>query len=78
MVAAAGGAAGPTDYLLPGGLSISDLTIVLLRMAVSGRVAGFSLGCYNPDKAPDRAYGARLSELLTRVLLTIDRAEVDY
>jgi arginase len=66
-----------TDYLLPGGLSISDLTIVLLRLAVSGRVAGFSLGCYNPDKDPDRAHGAQLSALLTRVLLTVDRAEVD-
>jgi len=52
VVAAAGGATGPTDHLLPGGLSISDLTVC--------------------------AYGAQLSELLTRVLLTIDRAEVDY
>ena len=57
-----------TDYLLPGGLTFGELRAVLLAITRSGRAVGFSLGCYNPDKDPDRSSGAHLVDLLAAAL----------
>ena len=57
-----------TDYLLPGGLTVDELHAMLRGVFTGGQVVGFSLGCYNPEKDPDRASGRQLVEVLTDVL----------
>ena len=56
-----------TDYPQPDGLSWDELE-ALLTPLVTDRLVGFSLGCFNPDTDPDGAAGARLVDLLSRVL----------
>ncbi len=53
-----------TDYLLPGGLNWQEATEILTPLLTSPRLAGASLGCYNPDKDPDRACGRALVSTL--------------
>lgn len=57
-----------TDYLLPGGLTLDELRASLKGIYSEGRVVGFSLGCYNPDKDADRSCGTRLVDVLVDVL----------
>jgi arginase len=57
-----------TDYLMSGGLDLAELADVLAPLTGSDALAGFSLGCYNPQK-DDGARGARgLVDLLARSL----------
>lgn len=56
-----------TDYPQPDGLSWDEIESLLTPL-VTDRVAGFSLGCFNPDKDPDGAASERLVDLLSRVL----------
>lgn len=59
---------GATDYLMPGGLGWDELTEAITPLATGPAVAGVSLGCYNPDKDPDRACGRILVERLGTAL----------
>ncbi|MGH2992687.1 MAG: arginase family protein [Solirubrobacterales bacterium] len=57
-----------TDYLMPNGLRWDELQPVLTAFASAPAVAGVSLGCYNPDKDPDRACGRALVDALRSAL----------
>jgi arginase len=52
-----------TDYLIPGGLDLAQLTDLLSPLLRSPALAGFSVGCYNPDKDPGAAGGRQLAEV---------------
>jgi arginase len=49
-----------TDYLMPGGLDWGELATLLRPLASSPALIGASLGCYNPEKDPDRRHGRGL------------------
>jgi arginase len=53
-----------TDYLMPGGLDWEECGAVLGPMFSSPALVGVSLGCYNPEKDPDRACGRALVDAL--------------
>ena len=57
-----------TDYLMPNGLDLEQLSEVLRPIVQHPAMIGFSLGCYNPSKDPDGRYGAALADLLADVL----------
>jgi arginase len=57
-----------TDYLMPNGMSWEELMPVLAPLASAPSLVGLSLGCYNPDKDPDRACGRALVEALANAL----------
>jgi arginase len=52
-----------TDYLMPNGLAWEELAELLGPLASHPKLAGASLGCYNPEKDPGDACGRRLVEL---------------
>jgi arginase len=53
-----------TDYLMDGGLEMAQLIDVLRPLLATDALAGFSIGCYNPDKDPDRTHGGALADAL--------------
>ncbi len=53
-----------TDYLMPGGLDLVQLTGLLSRFGADEGLIGFSVGCYNPSKDPDGQSGDDLAEVL--------------
>jgi arginase len=53
-----------TDYLMPGGLDWDELSAVLGPLFSNQSLVGVSLGCYNPEKDPDRACGRALVDAL--------------
>ncbi len=53
-----------TDYLMPGGLDWQEATEVLAPLLASPHLVGASLGCYNPEKDPDRSCGRAIVEAL--------------
>ncbi|HVO53772.1 MAG TPA: arginase family protein [Solirubrobacterales bacterium] len=53
-----------TDYLMPGGLEWPELRAVLAPLLATPNLIGVSLGCYNPEKDPDRSCGRELVESL--------------
>jgi arginase family enzyme len=57
-----------TDYLMPGGLQLTELGDLLRPLLSSPRLAGISVGCYDPDKDPGGANGAALAALFRDVL----------
>lgn len=57
-----------TDYLMPNGLAWEELAELLGPLASHPKLAGASLGCYNPEKDPDDACGRRLVELWRHAL----------
>lgn len=57
-----------TDYLMPGGLEWDELGELLEPLCASPAVAGFSLGCLNPEKDPGGRLTERACDLLVRVL----------
>jgi arginase len=63
-----------TDYLMPNGLDLDQLSEVLRPIVQHPAMIGFSLGCYNPSKDPDGEYGAALADLLADVLAGPTRA----
>jgi arginase len=57
-----------TDYLMPGGLEIGELTELLRPVLGSSACVGFSIGCYNPDKDREAADGTELANVLRAAL----------
>jgi arginase len=53
-----------TDYLMPNGMTWEELLPVIEPLASAPSLIGVSLGCYNPEKDPDRACGRALVEAL--------------
>ena len=53
-----------TDYLMPGGLDLIQLTGLLSRFGGDDGMIGFSVGCYNPSKDPGGRYGDDLADVL--------------
>jgi arginase len=56
-----------TDYLMPGGLDLDELSAVLGPLLASPRLTGASLGCYNPGKDPGLSCGHALVQTLAEV-----------
>jgi arginase len=61
-----------TDYLMPGGLALTELTEMLGQLTRSPGLIGFSLACYNPQKDAALRNAASLVELLREVLGSAD------
>ncbi|MDX6626978.1 MAG: arginase [Solirubrobacterales bacterium] len=57
-----------TDYLMPGGAEWDEVSALLAPLLGSAALVGASLGCYNPDKDPDRACGRQLVRALGSAL----------
>jgi arginase len=57
-----------TDYLMPGGIDMTQLADLLRPLGQEEALVGVSIGCYNPQKDPDGACGAALTEMLVDVL----------
>ena len=57
-----------TDYLMPGGLSLADLTDLLRPIVSSPALAGISLACYNPAKDRDQSAARNLVRVFASVL----------
>jgi arginase len=57
-----------TDYLMPGGLEMSQLADLLRPLGQDAALIGVSIGCYSPQKDPDGTCGAALTDLLVDVL----------
>jgi arginase len=57
-----------TDYLMPGGIDWRQLTELLRPLGDDRRLAGASVGCYNPEKDPGRRCGAALTDVLVAAL----------
>ncbi|MBA3865005.1 MAG: arginase family protein [Solirubrobacterales bacterium] len=53
-----------TDYLMPDGLDWDELGAVLGPLSTAPSLVGVSLGCYNPEKDPDRSCGRALVDAL--------------
>ena len=51
-----------TDYPQPDGLTWDQLVELMKPLASSPAFVGASIGCYNPDKDPDRRHGRELVE----------------
>jgi arginase len=54
-----------TDYLMPGGLQVPELTELMRPLLISPRLIGASIACYNPQKDPDGSCAQALVELFT-------------
>ena len=57
-----------TDYLMPGGIDLPQLAELLLPLGQDPLLIGASVGCYNPQKDPDRLCGSALSDVLAGAL----------
>ncbi len=57
-----------TDYLMPDGLDWDEVAALLRPLCSSPALAGFSLGCVNPEKDPDGTYVERTCALLEQAL----------
>jgi arginase len=57
-----------TDYLMPGGIGLPQLTELLRPMGRDPLMIGASVGCYNPQKDPDGRCGAALADVLAAAL----------
>jgi arginase len=57
-----------TDYLMPGGLDLAELTELLAPLVFRPELAGLSLGCYNPGKDTDGSGAQALVRLLRGLL----------
>jgi arginase len=55
---------GATDYLMPDGLDLVQLTGLLSRFGEDDGLIGFSVGCYNPSKDPGGRCGDELADVL--------------
>ena len=55
---------GATDYLMPDGLDLVQLTGLLGRFGGDEGLIGFSVGCYNPSKDPGGRCGDELADVL--------------
>lgn len=57
-----------TDYLMPGGLELEQLTELLRPLVGSAACVGVSVGCYNADKDPEGDNGAALADMFRTAL----------
>jgi arginase len=57
-----------TDYLMPGGIEMSQLADLLRPLGQDAALIGVSIGCYNPQKDPNGACGSALTDLLVDVV----------
>jgi arginase len=57
-----------TDYLMPGGIDLPQLAELLLPLGEDPLLIGASVGCYNPQKDPDRRCGTALAGVLASAL----------
>ena len=57
-----------TDYLMPDGLDLVQLTELLSRFGGDDGMIGFSVGCYNPSKDPGGRCGDDLADVLVSSL----------
>jgi arginase len=57
-----------TDYLMPGGIDLPQLAELLLPLGQDPLLIGASVGCYNPQKDPDRLCGSALADVLAGAL----------
>jgi arginase len=57
-----------TDYRMPGGIDLGQLTELLRPVGHGPLLIGASVGCYNPQKDPDGRCGAALTDVLAEVL----------
>jgi arginase len=57
-----------TDYLMPDGLDLLQLTELLSRFGGDDGMIGFSVGCYNPSKDPSGRCGDDLADVLVSSL----------
>jgi len=57
-----------TDYLMPGGLRMTDLAALLAPLGADENLMGVSVGCYNPSKDPDGRCGDDLVDVLVGAL----------
>jgi arginase len=57
-----------TDYLMDGGLEMTQLVDVLRPLLATEALAGLSIGCYNPDKDPGQLHGTALAGALRAAL----------
>ena len=53
-----------TDYLMPDGLDLVQLTALLSPFGGDDGLIGFSVGCYNPSKDSGGRYGDALADVL--------------
>jgi arginase len=56
------------DAPVPDGLDWEDLTLLLRPLLATPTLAGFSLGCYNPEKDRDGANGRRIVRVMEEAL----------
>lgn len=57
-----------TDYLMPDGLSMTELRALFAPLASSPGLAGVGITCFNPEKDEGGACGAELAELMRSTL----------
>jgi arginase len=57
-----------TDYLMPNGMTWDEVVPILKPLLSSPSIVGASLGCYNPEKDPDRASGRALVDAISAAL----------
>jgi arginase len=57
-----------TDYLMPNGMTWDEVVPILKPLLSSPSIVGASLGCYNPEKDPDRASGGALVDAISAAL----------
>jgi arginase len=57
-----------TDYLMPGGLTLAEVTELIRSAAATVDLVGASVACYNPTKDPDGRHGRALVDLLGAAL----------
>jgi arginase len=57
-----------TDYLMPGGLDLAELAELMRPLGQDPALIGASVGCYNPQKDPERRCGTALANLLAETL----------
>lgn len=56
------------DAPVPDGIDWDELVELLRPLLASPALAGFSLGCYNPEKDPDAANGRTIVEVISAAL----------
>jgi arginase len=57
-----------TDYLMPGGLTLTEVGELLRPLVRATSCVGLSVGCYNPQRDPDGSCGRDLVSLLADAL----------
>lgn len=57
-----------TDYLMPDGLSFTELKALIDPLGSSRGLAGVDITCFNPEKDPDHSCAIALAELMRTTL----------